>query len=392
MAATAQPPRGGARHARRGPFARWPRTADAVLALVVFLASVFVSDGANDDVVIRPLNDVPPGAIVIFAVASGALIWRRRSPLAVLAVTLTASTLSIALGFGGVPAIIFAVYAVGRYTADDRWSIAGLVGGLALSGTDAVASGESLAVVVIGMSIVFVVWYIGRRLRFREARVAQLAREQAAEARRVVTEERARIARELHDVVAHRVSLMTVQAGAAKTVAAVDPDGAHQAMAAVEQTGREALDELRHLLGVLRPDAAAGDLGPQPGLADLAGLVKQFTDAGLEVSFATADAHDALPARVDLFAYRIVQEALTNVLRHAGPDARAEVRVGVDTDGVVIEVRDDGQGATATPRTGHGIVGMRERALLLGGRLDAGPRPGGGFQVVAHLPIREEPA
>lgn len=222
--------------------------------------------------------------------------------------------------------------------------------------------------------------------------MAQLAREQAAEARRVVTEERARIARELHDVVAHRVSLMTVQAGAAKTVAAVDPDGAHQAMAAVEQTGREALDELRHLLGVLRPDAAAGDLGPQPGLADLAGLVKQFTDAGLEVSFATADAHDALPARVDLFAYRIVQEALTNVLRHAGPDARAEVRVGVDTDGVVIEVRDDGQGATATPRTGHGIVGMRERALLLGGRLDAGPRPGGGFQVVAHLPIREEPA
>lgn len=392
MAATAQPPRGGARHARRGPFARWPRTADAVLALVVFLASVFVSDGANDDVVIRPLNDVPPGAIVIFAVASGALIWRRRSPLAVLAVTLTASALSIALGFGGVPAIIFAVYAVGRYTADDRWSIAGLVGGLALSGTDAVASGESLAVVVIGMSIVFVVWYIGRRLRFREARMAQLAREQAAEARRVVTEERARIARELHDVVAHRVSLMTVQAGAAKTVAAVDPDGAHQAMAAVEQTGREALDELRHLLGVLRPDAAAGDLGPQPGLADLAGLVKQFTDAGLEVSFATADAHDALPARVDLFAYRIVQEALTNVLRHAGPDARAEVRVGVDTDGVVIEVRDDGQGATATPRTGHGIVGMRERALLLGGRLDAGPRPGGGFQVVAHLPIREEPA
>jgi signal transduction histidine kinase len=179
----------------------------------------------------------------------------------------------------------------------------------------------------------------------------------------------------------------------------------------VEEAGRQALDELRHLLGVLRPETGLDGLGPQPGLADLPRLVEQTRGAGLDVSLATDGVSAELPARVDLFAYRIVQEALTNVLKHAGPGARTQVRLGSDRNGIVIEVVDDGNGseppsAAAGPfrpadspvdsdrpsRAGHGIVGMRERARLLGGTLEARPRPDGGFRVVAHLPTGGEPA
>ena len=224
-----------------------------------------------------------------------------------------------------------------------------------------------------------------------QGRAAQLEREHAAEARRAVAEERTRIARELHDVVAHRVSVMTVQAGAAKTVAANDPEGALRAMEAVEQAGRQALGELRHLLGVLRPRADVDELGPQPGITEVPRLVDQFKEAGLDVSLTMDGAQTNLPARVDLSAYRIVQEALTNVLKHAGPSAHTDVRLHTDSHAVAIEVLDNGHGGTTLPGSGHGVVGMRERAQLLGGRLDAGPRPGGGFQVVARLPIGAGP-
>jgi signal transduction histidine kinase len=202
-----------------------------------------------------------------------------------------------------------------------------------------------------------------------------------------VQAERTRIARELHDVVAHRVSLMTVQAGAAKTVAAEDPQAALRAMEAVEHAGRQALDELRHLLGVLRPSADGGSLGPQPGLLDVPRLVDQFREAGLDVSLSVSGATTDLPARVDLSAYRIIQEALTNVLKHAGPGAQSDVRISIDVSTVAIEISDDGQAVTSLPGSGHGIMGMRERAVLLGGSLAAGPLPGGGFRVVARLPI-----
>jgi len=183
-------------------------------------------------------------------------------------------------------------------------------------------------------------------------------------------------------------------------------------MGAVEDAGRQALDELRHLLGVLRPETDLDGLGPQPGLAELPKLVEQTRGAGLDVSLATDGVSAGLPARVDLFAYRIVQEALTNVLKHAGPGARTQVRLGSDRKGIVIEVLDDGNGseppsAADSPvdsdrqdrrsgrsgrSAGHGIVGMRERARLLGGTLEARPRPDGGFRVVAHLPTGGEPA
>jgi signal transduction histidine kinase len=412
---TAQPsrtPLGNAPRGFRGPFARWPRAADAVLAFAVFLAAVFLVDGPGDSIVIRPIGDVPIAALLAIAVASAALYWRRRAPLAVLGVALV--TWAVTLGsdysqLGGVA--IIALYSVGRYAGDSRWGHLGVAVAIAEVSIDLLNDPAPWGEAVFGGVVMFVAWYVGRRVRLRKERATELLLEQAAEARRIVIEERTRIARELHDVVAHRVSLMTVQAGAAKAVAAEDPEGALKAMGAVEEAGRQALDELRHLLGVLRPETDLDGLGPQPGLADLPRLVEQVRGAGLDVSLATDGVPAALPARVDLFAYRIVQEALTNVLKHAGPGAHTEVRLGADRRGIVVEVLDDGNGseppsAAAVPfrpagspvgdrqdrRSGHGIVGMRERALLLGGTLDARPRPGGGFLVVAHLPTGGEPA
>jgi signal transduction histidine kinase len=415
-APASRPPLGNASRGFRGPFARWPRAADAVLATAVFLANVFLVDGPGDSTVIRPIGDVPITALLVFAVASAALYWRRHAPLAVLGVALVAWALTLGGSesqLGGVA--IIALYSVGRYAGDSRWGQVGVAVAVAEVSVDLLNDPAPWGEAVFGGVVMFVAWYVGRRVQLRTERAAELLLEQAAEARRIVIEERTRIARELHDVVAHRVSLMTVQAGAAKAVAAEDPEGALRAMGAVEEAGRQALDELRHLLGVLRPETGLDGLGPQPGLADLPRLVEQTRGAGLDVSLATDGVPAELPARVDLFAYRIVQEALTNVLKHAGPGAHTEVRLGTDRSGIVVEVLDDGKGleppsAAAGPfrpadspvgerqdrRSGrsarHGIVGMRERALLLGGTLDARPRPGGGFRVVAHLPTGGEPA
>jgi signal transduction histidine kinase len=378
-----------------GPFTRWPRAADALLALVVVLALAVVSpQGPDDELAFRAVGDVSIAALLVFLVASGVLYWRRSQPLVVFGVTLGAAVLSSGLDDADMVgiAMLFALYGVGRHVTNDQWSYLALGGALVFVTISSLFDAATLVEIGFGLFVTFLVWYIGRRLRIRAERAAQLEREQAAEARRAIAEERTRIARELHDVVAHRVSLMTVQAGAAKTVAADDPESASQAMHEVEKAGRQALDELRHLLGVLRPEADVEALGPQPGLADVPRLVERFRAAGLDVSLAMEGAQIDLPARVDLSAYRIAQEALTNVLKHAGPGARTEVRLSTDDHHVAIEVLDNGRGGTILPGSGHGIVGMRERALLLGGSLHVGPRPGGGFQVVARMPIRDEPA
>jgi signal transduction histidine kinase len=392
-------PLGNAPRRFRGPFARWPRAADAILAIAVFLGTVFVVDGPGDALTIRPIGDVPIPALLVFAVASAALYWRRRAPLVVVGVTVIAWAVTLGSAYSdlGGPVII-ALYSAGRYATEDRWGQVGVAAAIVVVIVDILTEPAPWGEAVLGGVVMFVAWYVGRRLRLRAERAAELLREQAAEAHRIVTEERTRIARELHDVVAHRVSLMTVQAGAAKAVAAEDPEASLRAMGAVEEAGRQALDELRHLLGVLRPETDLDGLGPQPGLADLPRLVEQIRGAGVDVSLATDGVSGELPARVDLFAYRIVQEALTNVLKHAGPGAHSEVRLGTDRSGIVIEVLNDGRGAVVMPGSGaaqdsargHGIVGMRERARLLGGTLDAGPRPGGGFGVVAHLPTGTE--
>ncbi|WP_207393971.1 sensor histidine kinase [Actinomadura formosensis] len=383
------------------PFTRWPRSADAVLALAALFVTVFVVDGPGDSLLIRPPGDISLVFLPVSVVAAAGLCWRRRAPLIVLGVGLAAWAVMVVRheDQGGLVAFI-ALYSVGRYETVQRWGPVGIAAAIALVQLDCLDDPVSWEVhATFGSLFAFGVWYVGRRFRLRKERTAQRLREQAAEARRILAEERTRIARELHDVVAHRVSLMTIQAGAAKAVAAQDLDGALQAMGAVEQAGRQALDELRHLLGVLRPETDLDELGPQPGLADLPRLVEQIREAGVEVALAMDGVPDALPARVDLFAYRIVQEALTNVLKHAGPGARTEVRLGTDRSEIVIEVLDDGHGTAVMAGSdavrggagGHGLVGMRERALLLGGTVDTRPRPGGGFQVVAHLPAAGGP-
>lgn len=219
------------------------------------------------------------------------------------------------------------------------------------------------------------------------ARVMQEQQERVAE--EAVQEERARIARELHDVVAHHVSVMTVQAGAVRRLLKPEQDREREALVSVEETGRKALTEMRRLLGVLKQEGEAPALRPQPGIRTLGTLLDQIREAGLPVELITEGDPVELPSGVDLSAYRIVQEALTNALKHAGP-ARAWVVLRYREGSLELEIANDGRDEAAQKdggQHGHGLVGMRERVAVYGGELDSGPRPGGGFAVRARLPI-----
>ncbi|MPQ96569.1 sensor histidine kinase [Modestobacter sp. I12A-02628] len=238
-------------------------------------------------------------------------------------------------------------------------------------------------------------WLLGDGARARrdraaelEARMLLLERTRTAEAERAVVQERARIAREMHDVVAHHVSMMVVQAEAGPVVVHRDPVRAGQAFDAISATGRAALTEMRRMLGVLRTDPASRE--PQPGLDGLPGLVERCRAAGLPVRLEVGELPAGLPVGVGLSVYRIVQESLTNVLKHAGP-AGAEVQVRRDGDAVLVTVHDDGLGATGRAGAplpgGNGLVGMRERAAAHGGVLAAGPDSGRGWTVTARLPL-----
>jgi signal transduction histidine kinase len=248
---------------------------------------------------------------------------------------------------------------------------------------------DAIGVVIAGAGLSLAAFALERRARRAaelQQRAERLEREREQRERVAVAEERRRIARDLHDVVAHGVGVMTVQAGAARLLLDDDPGRAREPLLAVEQTGRQALGELRRLLGILRADEPEPALRPQPGLADLEGLLAQARDAGLPVGMVVEGAPAPLPAGIDLAAYRIVQEALTNTRKHAGP-ARACVAVRYAPEALELEISDDGR-AGANGGGGHGLVGMRERVALYGGRLDAGPRPEGGFSVRARLPLQ----
>ncbi|HXH88273.1 MAG TPA: sensor histidine kinase [Gaiellaceae bacterium] len=224
---------------------------------------------------------------------------------------------------------------------------------------------------------------VRRLLRAPETGVEHLA---AADALRAIEEERGRIARELHDVVAHSVSVMTVQAGAVRRLLAPEQQREREALLTVEETGRETLTEMRRLLAVLRQEGEVPALAPQPGLASLTSLVAQVREAGLPVELRYEGEQISLPPGIDLSAYRIVQEALTNTLEHAGP-ARAWVAIRFGTDQIEVEVANDGVADSSGDGFGRGLVGMRERVALCGGELTAGPRPGGGYTISARLPV-----
>src|SRR3954470_15420820 len=221
----------------------------------------------------------------------------------------------------------------------------------------------------------------------RARRVDEVERTREEQARAAVDDERARIARELHDVVGHAITVMTVQAGAARLVVADDPDRARAALLAVEDAGRDALGEMRRMLSVLREDEHGSDgLVPQPGLADLGQLVDRNRDAGLDVRVDTAGEQRSVSAGVELTVYRIVQEALTNVRKH-GRGAAARVRISYERDALEVVVVNDGEHvADGSVNGGHGLVGMRERVALYDGQLEAGPRAEGGFAIRARLP------
>jgi len=250
------------------------------------------------------------------------------------------------------------------------------------------------------LAVFAIAWVLGDNIRTRraylaelEARAARLEREREERDERAVNEERARIARELHDVIAHNVSVMVVQASAGEEVFDSDPRRARESLAAVASTGRAALAELRRLLGVIRAeegDGAAASYRPQPGLEYLDELVRQVRETGLAVELSVIGEPRELPEGIGLCAYRIVQEALTNTLKHAHA-SEAQVSVRYVADALELQVLDDGRGPRAVngESSGQGLIGMRERVALFGGELTARPRPGEGFEVRARLPLEE---
>jgi len=330
------------------------------------------------------------------------LVARRRFPGTVLALCVASGLAFAALflpPFFLGPALLVAVYSVAAYGS--RWvALAGLV--VAELGLAAVWFTPAMlerSTFLLFMGVIAVFWVLGRFVGDRqlyaaqlEERTAELERAREELARRAVVEERLRLARELHDVVAHAMSVIAVQSGVGAHVADSRPEEVGKALAAIEATSRAALTELRRLLGVLRQDSESqASLTPVPGLANLDSLLAEVGKAGLAVRVRVEGAPLQLPAGVDLSAYRIVQEALTNVVKHAGP-AHAQVTIGYRDQDVTVEVTDDGRGAV-TPAgdgrmgTGHGLIGMRERVQAFGGDLETGPRSGGGFRVAARLPL-----
>ncbi|MBH5335704.1 sensor histidine kinase [Streptomyces pactum] len=293
-----------------------------------------------------------------------------------------------------------------------RWaSRVGLAGGLCAASIAALrwpgvgmTSWEHFISTVFGTIPFVLAWVLGDSIRTRRAyyaqleeRAARLEKEREERAKMAVTAERARIARELHDVVAHNVSVMVVQADGAAYVLDAAPDQAKQALETISSTGRQALAEMRRLLGVLRTGEPSGDSDyvPQPDVEQIDDLVEQVRGAGLPVDFKIEGSPRPLPSGVELTAYRIVQEALTNTRKHGGPDVGASVRITYFDDGLGLLVEDDGRGAKremyedgGADGQGHGLIGMRERVGMVGGTLDAGPRPGGGFRISALLPLK----
>ncbi|MFE3453163.1 sensor histidine kinase [Nonomuraea sp. NPDC059194] len=328
------------------------------------------------------------------------LFWRNSHPRTVFALVSLISFAQWLAGINAFPAnasVLVAMFAMAGRCAF-RWALAaGLVSELgiflALSYWDPVSLGMFLSC----SFFVIMIWLTGiyantrhRYLESLEERAERAERERDQQARMAAAAERARIARELHDVVAHNVSVIIVQADGAGFAIDTDPNQARQAVHAISKTGRDALAEMRRLVGVLREDPAdpaseTADYTPQPGLAQLEDLVR---GSGLPVDLRVTGTPHALSEGEQLAVYRLVQEALTNTLKHGGPGASATVEMEYGMRELVVRVTDDGRGAAAPPGVGgHGLLGMRERVSMYGGAVQAAPRPGGGFEVLARLPV-----
>lgn len=367
-----------------------PEAADALLAIGVMSVSVLVHLTVRDPAYASPSLS---GAVLAVA-ATLPLIWRRRWPVTVLVLVAAAQAACEVLQLFGPNwiGVIIAAYTVGAYVSGRRlW----LVGGLLLVGitvfilVGVVAADVPWQSVFGTTAVVGVALVTGDNMRRRRQRQDELLeraeraeRERELLALQQVQHERTRIARELHDVVAHSLSVMIIQAAAAQRTP--QPEAAREAMSTVEHTGRRAMTEMRRILGVLRDDDVQGALEPMPSIDELHTLVREASD--LPVTLEATDLQE-LPAGVELSVYRIVQEGLTNVRRHAGNVQRVDVAVRRGPDAVVVEIIDDGRGAASSGDPGLGLLGMRERVAMHDGTLVAGPRVGGGWRVRAIIPV-----
>ena len=376
-----------------------PRAADALLTALVAVAAV-VAHLAGETSVNDPNQPDPTWWTVLFVLAGTVpLLWRRTHPLRSGSVIVAAEVTALFIGIGGAAFLgsMVAVYSIGAHTSGIRRTrvISTIAVAVALLFVAGWIDGLSLLDEFISTGVVLVTAFVlGDNLRRRREHLEDLAeraeraeREQGLLAEQRVAAERTRIARDLHDVVAHSVSVMVIQAAAARRSLADAPELAAGALATIESTGRQTMTELRSILGVLRTDSPQPDTPPAPPpslthLDDIAGLDDLPVELQVEGDLAS------LPDSVSATGYRLIQEALTNVRRHAGPVGRVAVVVNVTGDGVSIVVADDGRGSGTLPdRDGFGIVGMRERVAAVGGTFDAGPRPGGGWHVRAAMPI-----
>ncbi|GGU21420.1 sensor histidine kinase [Streptomyces violascens] len=390
---------------------RHPTGVDTFWAVILFgFSGLQITAAAHDP------KQASWGIHVLVALGmSTAVALRRKVPEKMLLLVIAMGLVQLALNVNPQIhdfAMLVIVYTVA--SAGERWaSRVALIGGLCAAplahfrwmDTGGINTATEKVFFVIIMTVPFVLaWVLGDSMRTRKAyfaqleeRASRLEREREAQAKVAVAAERARIARELHDVVAHNVSVMVVQADGAAYVMDTSPEQAKTALETISMTGRQALAEMRRLLGVLRTGEhqEAGEYVPQPDVQQIEDLVETVRGAGLTVDFKIEGTPRPLPSGVELTAYRIVQEALTNTRKHGGPDAGASVRLVYFDDGLGLLVEDDGRGAAhemyedgGADGQGHGLIGMRERIGMVGGTLDAGPRPGGGFRISALLPLK----
>ncbi|MEV1018082.1 sensor histidine kinase [Micromonospora sp. NPDC049751] len=359
-----------------------------------------------------------PGGWAAVGVGVGmavALLFRRTHPSAVTVVVAALALVQVITRWGPQAfdvAVLIALYSVVKYGRRLRDGV--LAGAVAAVGV-LLAAAQTPGVIVWWVTALWyalvtgAVWLVALNVRTRrlyvlslEERAATLEREREAESRAAVAEERTRIARELHDVVAHSMAVMIVQADGARFMLDRDPEQARAAVKVVADTGRSALEEMRRLVGVLRDSGPAGAdvVAADPehrrlALAELPDLLARFRDAGLFVRDAVSGEPPALPPGLELTVYRVVQEALTNALKHAGVGATVDLRMTYSADAVEVRVVDDGRGrpvVSPAPPGGHGLLGMRERVAVYDGSLTAGPRPTGGWQVRVRLPLPSEPS
>jgi signal transduction histidine kinase len=335
-------------------------------------------------------------AFVLLVLGPLALVERRRRPVAVLALVFATTLAYVAIGYTSGPIFLSLVIAFGTVVVAGyrRLGWLSVLAGWVLFSWLPPAVGHGGAPTVLE-ALALAAWLLvllaaAEGLRLRRERAADAQRQREQEAQRSADEERLRIARELHDVLAHNISLINVQSGVALHLLDQQPDQARSALAAINEASADALREMRAVLGVLRRVDEPAPRAPAAGIDRLDALVDRSAAAGLTVDVEVEGEPRALPASVDLAAYRIVQESLTNVARHADSRA-ATVRLVYRSDGLTVQVDDDGCGGVDAARSngGNGIIGMRERATALGGELEAGPRPEGGYRVRARLPVRE---